>query len=106
LLRQHAVLERTEEGGLGAHEKQHHQKKINAVQQKADPGKHHQRDLGELHPANEHRLVELVGDLACGGGKQKKRQDEQARGNGDHDLGIQTYLVRDNKGDENHQRVL
>ena len=77
VLGQHRVLQRPEESGLRSKQKQRRQQRRHALRKERDAGQRRAADLAELHKANQPRLLELVGQNAGGGGKQKERQDEQ-----------------------------
>ena len=106
LLRQDAVLDRAEVGGLGPHQKQHRQQKPDVTQHEAQARDRHDRDLGELEDADQPGLVVLVRDLPGAGGEQKEREDEHPRRRGHHQRGVDARLLCHRKGDQKDDGVL
>ena len=78
-LRQDRVLDRAEQRGLSAHQEQHAEHQRQIAQQHTGRAGHHDRNLGELDPAHQRILGELLTKLPAKGRKQKERQDEQQR---------------------------
>ena len=77
MLRQDAVLERPEERGLGAHQKQRAKQCGDAVGEKADGTEEHHRRFGEFQRPDHRGLVEAVGQLTGEGAEQEERKDEE-----------------------------
>jgi hypothetical protein len=63
ILRQDAVFDRAEEGGRGPGEKQRRQVHPGVLEPQGQGPEHHRRQVEELDPAGEDRLVMLVGKL-------------------------------------------
>jgi len=54
-----------------AHQEEGSQQKRETVPVEPQRAEHHDRDLRELHQANQKRFLQLVGDLTGGRGKEK-----------------------------------
>jgi hypothetical protein len=71
VLGQIGKLDRTEQGGVHAHQERAGQQHLHPVAKKAPGGQRHDGHLQPLHKTDEHLLVVLVGQLATGGRKQQ-----------------------------------
>jgi hypothetical protein len=114
VLGQDRVLDRPKEGRVHAHREQReqHQRDRHRVGQQALPGHQqagradqHDADLGGLDPADDHRLVAHVGELAAERREDEERQDEQARRDR-AELRLRFLGIVDAVDDEQHHRVL
>jgi hypothetical protein len=68
--------------------------------------KTHDDDFQEFYPADKPGFLVLVRQLAGRGGKQEKRQDEQAGAQIDKRIGFPQTLARGLESDKDNQRVL
>ncbi len=76
VIRQNAVLDRTKQRGADAEQEQGREHDGQRMQPEADDADARHADLGELHPARHHRLVEAVGHLSAEAGQEEERRDE------------------------------
>ena len=99
-LRQDGVFDRAEQGGLHAGQKQTEQQQCGQAVDETESRQTHDRDFHRGGDADQACLLDLLGDLACGGGKQEVGQDEQRR----REIGIQRRLLGAQAHLVHHQR--
>ena len=75
-LRQDRVLDRTEQRRMHAQERQRGEQQREVAPPEAGETDHHDGDLEELDPADEPRLLELVGELSRRRRQEHERRDE------------------------------
>src|SRR5262249_37042170 len=100
VLRKDAVLDRSEERRVHAHEEQEPEEERRAPEEEPDGREEHEGDLDRLHDANDRRLVEAVGDLARGRREEEERQDEEAGAQVDERVGRQRTSRREREEDD------
>ena len=105
VLRQHAELERAEQRRVDAHQQDGAHQYHAVMQPEAQCGYQHDGDFHLLDHPCDGGLVVLFAQLAGGGGKQEKRQDEQRGGQLDHQLGGQPQHLHAVKVDQHHHGV-
>ena len=74
--RKDAVLQRSEERGLHAHEEQHGEQPINITELKRGNTGAHDHDLSELDPPDHAGFLVFVRELPCGRREDKERKNE------------------------------
>jgi hypothetical protein len=104
-LREDAVLHGPEERRVHAHHEQRAQQDRDAAQVEPHGADAHDRDLEELHRADQARLLEAVGELARGRREQEEGQDEHAPGEVHERVGRERRLRRAER-EQDHERVL
>ncbi len=91
---------------MQAHQEEGSQEQREAVPVEPHRAQDHDRDLRELHQADQKRFFQLVGDLPGGRGKQKERQDEYRLREIRKGIRVEPAQACGVKGDENDQGVL
>ena len=99
-LRQDGVFDRAEQGGLHTGQKQAEQQQRGQAVNEAKGRQTHDSDFHGGGDADQARFLDLLGDLAGGGGKQEVREDEQCR----RQIGIQRGLLGAQAHLIHHQR--
>jgi len=100
VLRQDSVFYGSEKGRKTAGEEQHHEVEVWVVEPQCPGPESHGADFGELYALGDESLVELVGELAGDGRKEKIGQDEQGGSGLDEKRGVPAMVYGEIEGDE------
>ena len=106
MLGQNRVFDWAEERRMQTQQKQAAHQQIQAVPPESDARHEHDADFQQLHPACQHRLVVLVGQLPGRRRKQEKRQDENAGGQVREKFGRQGRPLGRLKRQQDNQGIL
>ena len=105
-LREDRVLDRAEKRRMDAEERQRRKHQRQALAPEAHEPDDHDDNLEELDPADQPRLLDLVGDLSGRRRKEDERRDEDSTREIDECVGVECGQPRRVERDENYQRIL
>ncbi len=106
VLRQDRVLDGAEQRRMDAEEPERREQQRNALLPEAERADDHDRDLEDLDPADESRLLELVGELPRGGREQHERRDEHGADQVDDGRRVEPHCRGRLEGHEHDERIL
>ena len=91
--RQQAVLDRAEQGGLAAEQEEHGEEAEEMTGHERDRGERHDRDLHDLQPARQNRLVHGVCERSGESGQEDERGHECCAGDRRQRSGVEAEAV-------------